>query len=133
MKTVRNVLRDLVERRLWPVALLLVVAAVAVPIYLGRSSSDEGTTDVPVPSATAQASAKASKAVNAPSAASASSACSTSSGAKWLIPRPPRPPARAPRRTCAHGGREINHQQWARASVPRPLIPDHRGTGRGVG
>jgi hypothetical protein len=61
MNAVRGVLRDLVERRLWPVALLLVVAAVAVPVYLGRSS-DDGTTDIAPPAATAQAGPKASKA-----------------------------------------------------------------------
>jgi hypothetical protein len=62
MKSIRNLLGDLVERRLWPVALLLVVAAVAVPVYLGRSSSDDGATDVAAPGATAQAGVKASKA-----------------------------------------------------------------------
>jgi hypothetical protein len=62
MKSIRNLLRDLVERRLWPVALLLVVAGVAVPVYLGRASSDDGAVDAPVPGATAQAGVKASKA-----------------------------------------------------------------------
>lgn len=62
MNQVRDLLRDLVERRLWPVALLLVVGAVAVPVYLGRSSSDDTTVDTPLPGATAQTSAKASKA-----------------------------------------------------------------------
>jgi hypothetical protein len=61
MNAVRGVLRDLVERRLWPIALLLAVAAVAVPVYLGRSS-DDSTTDAAAPSATAQAAPKASKA-----------------------------------------------------------------------
>jgi hypothetical protein len=61
MNAVRGVLRDLVERRLWPVALVLAVAAVAVPVYLGRSSND-GATDTAPPAATAQASPKASKA-----------------------------------------------------------------------
>jgi hypothetical protein len=61
MNAVRGVLRDLVERRLWPVALLLAVAAVAVPVYLGRSS-DDGATDTAPPAATAQATPKASKA-----------------------------------------------------------------------
>jgi hypothetical protein len=42
MKAVRGLLRDLVERRLWPVAVLLLAAAVAVPVYLGRSSADDG-------------------------------------------------------------------------------------------
>jgi hypothetical protein len=62
MNPVRNLLRDLVERRLWPIALLLVVAAVAVPVYLGRSSSDDGTGNDPLPGATANATVKASKA-----------------------------------------------------------------------
>jgi hypothetical protein len=62
MKSVRNLLFDLVERRLWPVALLLVVAAVAVPVYLGRSSSDDGGSQTPAQGTTAQTGAKASKA-----------------------------------------------------------------------
>jgi hypothetical protein len=62
MNQLRDLLRDLVERRLWPVALLLVVGAVAVPVYLGRSSSDDTAVDTPLPGATAQTSAKASKA-----------------------------------------------------------------------
>jgi hypothetical protein len=60
MNPVRNIVRDLVERRLWPVALLLVVAAVAVPVYLGRSSSDDGA-GAPTPAPTAQVT-KSSKA-----------------------------------------------------------------------
>jgi hypothetical protein len=62
MNAVRGLVRDLVERRLWPVALLLVVAADAVPLYLGRASSDNGDVDAPLPGATAQAGVKASKA-----------------------------------------------------------------------
>jgi hypothetical protein len=60
MKPLRNIVRDLVERRLWPIALLLVAAAVAVPVYLGRSSSDDGAGGT-APAQTAQV-AKASKA-----------------------------------------------------------------------
>ena len=40
MNAVRGLLRELVERRLWPVAVLLVAAAVAIPIYIGRTSAD---------------------------------------------------------------------------------------------
>jgi hypothetical protein len=59
MTTVRTLLRDLVERRLWPVALLLVAAAVAVPVYLGRPASSEETD---APAAVAQSDGvKASK------------------------------------------------------------------------
>jgi hypothetical protein len=41
VSAIRGVLRDLVERKLWPVAVLLLAAAVAVPMYLGRSSADD--------------------------------------------------------------------------------------------
>jgi hypothetical protein len=40
MSAVRGLLRDLVERKLWPLAVLLLAAAVAVPIYLGRPAAD---------------------------------------------------------------------------------------------
>jgi hypothetical protein len=43
MNAVRNAIRDLVDRRLWPVAVLLVVAVAAVPVLLG-SSEDAVTT-----------------------------------------------------------------------------------------
>jgi hypothetical protein len=47
MNAVRGLLRDLVERKLWPVAVLLLAAAVAVPIYLGRSSGSEAQSAAP--------------------------------------------------------------------------------------
>ncbi|WCB94533.1 hypothetical protein DSM104299_03270 [Baekduia alba] len=53
MTFLRNVLHDLVEKRLWPVAVALVAALVAVPIVLG-GSSDAGTS---TPTAVADASA----------------------------------------------------------------------------
>ena len=59
MSAIRGVLRDLVERKLWPVAVLLLAAAVAVPLYLGRASAD----DAPLPATSLQADAgKVSKA-----------------------------------------------------------------------
>jgi hypothetical protein len=61
MSAVRGLLRDLVERKLWPVALLLVIAAVAVPVYISRSSSDDP--GAPLPATNLQADAgKTSKA-----------------------------------------------------------------------
>jgi hypothetical protein len=45
MKQLRDLATDLVERRLWPVALALVVALVAVPVLLGRGG------DAPAPNA----------------------------------------------------------------------------------
>jgi hypothetical protein len=42
MSFLKNVLHDLVEKRLWPVAVALVTALVAVPIVLGGSSSNAG-------------------------------------------------------------------------------------------
>src|SRR3954471_12265374 len=48
MSFLRNVLHDLIEKRLWPVAIALVAALVAVPIVLGGSSDAGTTTPVPV-------------------------------------------------------------------------------------
>jgi hypothetical protein len=39
MKPVRTIFNDLVDRRLWPVAVALVAALVAVPVVLGRGST----------------------------------------------------------------------------------------------
>ena len=59
MSAIRGVLRDLVARKLWPIAVLLLAAAVAVPIYLGRASAQ----DAPPPATNLQADAgKVSKA-----------------------------------------------------------------------
>ena len=59
MSAIRGVLRDLVERKLWPIAVLLLAAAVAVPMYLGRASAE----DAPLPATSLQADAgKVSKA-----------------------------------------------------------------------
>jgi hypothetical protein len=61
VSAIRGVLRDLVDRKLWPIAVLLLVAAVAVPVYLGRASGDDA--DAPLPATNQQADAgKASKA-----------------------------------------------------------------------
>jgi hypothetical protein len=38
MTAVRNVLKELVERKLWPVALVLIVALVAVPVLLAKKA-----------------------------------------------------------------------------------------------
>lgn len=42
MSFLRNVIRDLVERKLWPVALVLLVALVAVPVVLGGGGDAGG-------------------------------------------------------------------------------------------
>jgi hypothetical protein len=61
MSAVRGLLRDLIDRKLWPIAVLLLAAAIAVPVYLGRSSSDE--VEPPLPGAVQHAdTGKASKA-----------------------------------------------------------------------
>jgi hypothetical protein len=52
MPFLRNILKDLVDKRLWPVALLLVGALVAVPMALGRSAGD---TPAPAPAPIADA------------------------------------------------------------------------------
>jgi hypothetical protein len=53
MKHVRTLIQDLIERRLWPVALLLAVALAAVPMVLGRSGdAATGTAALPTTPAT---------------------------------------------------------------------------------
>ncbi len=53
MSFLKNVLHDLVEKRLWPVAIALVAALVAVPIVLGGSSSSTDDPAVDVAAVTA--------------------------------------------------------------------------------
>lgn len=57
MSFLRSLWTDLVEKRLWPVALLLVVALVAAPIAIGRGSS--APVDTPVVPATPDSSGAA--------------------------------------------------------------------------
>jgi hypothetical protein len=47
MSFLKNVLHDLIEKRLWPVAIALVVALIAVPIVLG-GGSDAGSGDADI-------------------------------------------------------------------------------------
>ena len=47
MSQIRDLLNDLVERRLWPVALLLVAALVAVPLVLAKSAPPDNGSDSP--------------------------------------------------------------------------------------
>jgi hypothetical protein len=53
MSFLKNVLHDLIEKRLWPVAIALVAALVAVPIVLGGSSSSTGSPAADVAAVTA--------------------------------------------------------------------------------
>ena len=46
MSPVRKLADDLIDKRLWPVALLLVVALIAIPVLIGGGSGDAGVTDV---------------------------------------------------------------------------------------
>ncbi|QEC49375.1 hypothetical protein FSW04_18565 [Baekduia soli] len=39
MSFLRNVLHDLVEKKLWPVSVALLIALVAVPVVVGRDSN----------------------------------------------------------------------------------------------
>ena len=61
MNAVRTLVRDLVDRKLLPVALLLVAAAVAIPVLLGRAPAP-ASTPAPAPVAPATDSAKTQKA-----------------------------------------------------------------------
>lgn len=62
MSFLQNLWRDLVDKRLWPVAIVLVLAAVAVPILIG-GGSDDGETTAALPTTTGGAAAQAQVAV----------------------------------------------------------------------
>ena len=47
MSLLRNIVRDLIEKRLWPVAVLLLLAMLAVPLVLGKSESAEPVATLP--------------------------------------------------------------------------------------
>jgi hypothetical protein len=69
MSAVRNVLTDLVDRRLWPVALALVAALVAVPVMLGGSKASTAAPADPIAAAPATgATAQAAISVSTPEA-----------------------------------------------------------------
>lgn len=59
MSFARNIIRDLVDKRLWPFALLMVVAIVAIPLVMG-GGSDAGSGDSSTPIAPAGATATSS-------------------------------------------------------------------------
>ncbi len=61
----RNVLRDLVAKRLWPVAILLVVAAVAVPVVIA-GGGHSAVPEAPAPAPSAGPAADAAITVSAP-------------------------------------------------------------------
>ncbi len=47
MSFIKNLRADLVEKRLWPVALVLLLALIAVPVTLGGANDDAGLRSVP--------------------------------------------------------------------------------------
>jgi hypothetical protein len=59
---VRNLVSDLVERRLWPLAVLLAVALAAVPVVLGRGDDAASTAALPATPATGAGTGAAEKA-----------------------------------------------------------------------
>jgi hypothetical protein len=62
----RAIARDLIEKRLWPVALLLIVALVAVPVVLGGSGDSAPVTPAAVPATPAQPGSDTAISVSAP-------------------------------------------------------------------
>jgi hypothetical protein len=63
MTLLRSLLDDLVEKRLWPIALLLAITAVAVPVVLGRSGAGARAASAPPATAAADGAAAATPAV----------------------------------------------------------------------
>jgi hypothetical protein len=68
MNSVRNIFADLVDRRLWPIALALVAALVAIPVLLGGSKAASSGSADPMASApaTSGGTAKAAISVSTP-------------------------------------------------------------------
>jgi hypothetical protein len=60
MNFARALIRELVDKRLWPIAVVLLVALLAVPVMLGRGGDDPASDDAP-PVADASADAGATK------------------------------------------------------------------------
>jgi hypothetical protein len=69
MKAVRGLVSDLVERRLWPVALLLLAGVVATPVVLAKGGPSEQAAAPPPASAPALAGSGSSVVVDEPGAA----------------------------------------------------------------
>jgi hypothetical protein len=65
MGFLRNVVSDLVEKRLWPVAVLLVLAVAAVPVLLGGADPEPAATAA-LPPASAEAPSRGQIAVDVP-------------------------------------------------------------------
>ena len=63
MTFLRSLLTDLVEKRLWPIALLLAITAVAVPVVLGRGGQAAGEAPAVLPATPAGATAPSVPAV----------------------------------------------------------------------
>lgn len=59
MRGVRDLFGELVQRRLWPVAMLLVVGLVAVPVVLAKHGAPQSGSDMPPPPAAVGAAAGA--------------------------------------------------------------------------
>src|SRR5262249_21708056 len=71
MNSVRNIPTDLVDRRLWPIALALLAALVAIPVMLGGSKASSGSASDPMANAPANTggTSQAAISVSAPSTA----------------------------------------------------------------
>jgi hypothetical protein len=71
MNPVRNIFTDLVDRRLWPIALALVAALVAIPVMLGGSKASSSGSAAPAANAPAASggTAEAAISVSSPSTA----------------------------------------------------------------
>ena len=104
MSAITNVWRQLVQRRLWPVAILLIAALAAVPLALAKDPEPAAPAPA-VPAADAAASAESALAVQpivAPATAADRAKRRKVLGARknvFGLPRTPTWPARLQRRT----------------------------------
>ena len=92
----RQVARDLIEKRLWPVALVLLAVLIAIPVVIGRASGDAAA-PVPGPGPVAAAEPGAGAAPLPASASTARKSVATKSGRRGKVDDPffdpPTPPS----------------------------------------
>jgi hypothetical protein len=97
MTLLRSLFADLVEKRLWPIALLLAITAVAVPVVLGRSGAGTGAPAAPPATAAAGGAAAATPAVELVGPAAVR-------GRSGPVRDPFRRSTKAAAKTTTHGG-----------------------------
>lgn len=131
MRGLRDLWSELVERRLWPVALLLVAALVAVPVVLAKPAADEPATGADAPPAAAAARAADLRSAGEP-------VVSVAGGALAEVPlrgraKNPFKQQHVPPRAAAEGGTPATGAATAPADTGGAGSGSGSGSGGGTG